>query len=61
MTKDLQTKDLLTKDALGDRMKADYENRTCFRLLRQTYTLIQVDGESFHSYTRRMRPGTRSQ
>ncbi len=40
------------KDSLGDRMKADYENRTRFLLPRRTYTLIRVDGKSFHRYTR---------
>ena len=42
----------MTKDSLGDRMKADYENRTRTLLPRRTYTLIRVDGKSFHSYTR---------
>ncbi len=42
----------MTKDSLGDRMKADYERRTRFLLPRRTYTLIRVDGKSFHSYTR---------
>ena len=40
------------KDSLGDRMKADYENRTRFLLPRRTYTLIRVDGNNFHRYTR---------
>ena len=40
------------KDSLGDRMKADYENRTRFLLPRRTYTLIRVDGKNFHRYTR---------
>ena len=42
----------MTRDSLGDRMKADYENRMRFLLPRRTYTLIRVDGKSFHSYTR---------
>ena len=42
----------MNKDSLGDRMKADYERRTRFLLPRRTYTLIRVDGKSFHSYTR---------
>ena len=33
-------------------MKADYENRTRFLLPRRTYTVIRVDGKSFHAYTR---------
>lgn len=40
------------KDSLGDRMKADYENRTRLLLPRRTYTLIRVDGKNFHRYTR---------
>ena len=40
------------KDSLGDRMKADYENRTRFLLPRRTYTLLRVDGRNFHRYTR---------
>lgn len=40
------------KDSLGDRMKADYENRTRFLLPRRTYTIIRVDGKNFHRYTR---------
>jgi tRNA(His) guanylyltransferase len=39
-------------DPLGDRMKREYENRTRFYLPRRTYTLIRVDGKSFHTYTR---------
>ena len=42
----------MTKDTLGDRMKADYERRTRILLPRRTYTLIRVDGKSFHTYTR---------
>jgi tRNA(His) 5'-end guanylyltransferase len=40
------------KDSLGDRMKADYENRMRFLLPRRTYTIIRVDGRNFHRYTR---------
>ena len=40
------------KDSLGDRMKADYEARTRYFLPRRTFTLVRVDGRSFHSYTR---------
>lgn len=39
-------------DSLGDRMKANYENRTRYSLPRRTCTLIRVDGKAFHSYTR---------
>ena len=40
------------KDELGDRMKKNYENRTRILLPRRTYTLIRIDGKSFHSYTK---------
>jgi len=39
------------KDNLGDRMKDYYESRTKLLLPRRTYTLIRVDGKSFHTYT----------
>lgn len=42
----------MTKDSLGDRMKANYENRTRLLLPRRTYTIIRVDGKAFHTYTR---------
>lgn len=41
-----------TRDSLGDRMKAQYENRTRFTLPRRTYTIIRVDGKAFHTYTK---------
>lgn len=40
------------QDALGDRMKSSYENRTRHMLPRRTYTLLRLDGKSFHTYTR---------
>ena len=40
------------KDDLGDRMKSQYEDRTRYMLPRRTYTLIRLDGKSFHTYTR---------
>lgn len=40
-------------DALGDRMK-EYENVTRAYLPRRTYTIIRVDGRSFHNVTRDM-------
>lgn len=45
------------KDALGDRMKANYENRTRFYLPRRTYTVIRIDGKAFHAFTARMKFG----
>lgn len=39
-------------DSLGDRMKANYEDRTRFSLQRRTYTVIRIDGKAFHSYTK---------
>ncbi len=43
---------MTTRDDLGDRMKHSYENRTRYLLPRRSYTLIRVDGKSFHTYTR---------
>jgi tRNA(His) 5'-end guanylyltransferase len=40
------------KDSIGDRMKEFYENRTRILLPRRTYTIIRVDGKSFHTYTK---------
>jgi tRNA(His) 5'-end guanylyltransferase len=40
------------KDALGDRMKEFYEDRTRIKLPRRTYTIIRIDGKSFHTYTK---------
>ena len=42
-----------TRDTLGDRMKSYYEDRTRIYLPRKTYTIIRIDGKSFHTYTRR--------
>lgn len=39
-------------DSLGDRMKNDFEGRTRYLLPRRTYTVIRVDGKSFHTYTK---------
>jgi tRNA(His) guanylyltransferase len=41
-------------DSLGDRMKAQYENRSRFMLPRRTYTIIRCDGKAFHTFTRRL-------
>lgn len=43
------------KDALGDRMKGHYENRCKHFFPRRLYTLIRLDGKSFHSYTKRLK------
>ena len=40
------------KDSLGDRMKMFYEDRTRLKLPRRTYTIIRIDGKSFHTYTK---------
>lgn len=40
------------KDELGDRMKSYYEDRTRFYLPRRSYTIIRIDGKSFHTFTR---------
>lgn len=42
----------ISADPLGDRMKRDYEDRTRYALPRRTYTLLRVDGKSFHTYTK---------
>jgi tRNA(His) 5'-end guanylyltransferase len=39
------------KDSMGNRMK-DYEGRTRFFLPRRCYTLIRLDGKTFHTYTK---------
>lgn len=40
------------KDPLGDRMKSSYEDRTRSYLPRRTFTIIRLDGKSFHTYTK---------
>ena len=40
------------KTGLGDRMKGQYEVRAQTLLPRRTYTIIRLDGKSFHTYTR---------
>lgn len=40
------------KTSLGDRMKANYENRTKQFLTRRCPTIIRLDGKAFHTYTR---------
>ena len=47
-----KTAETRKRDALGDRLKSSYENRTRILLPRRTYTVIRIDGKSFHSYTR---------
>lgn len=39
---------------LGERMKAQYEDRTRYYLPRRTYTIVRVDGKAFHHYTSAM-------
>lgn len=39
-------------DDLGNRIKNNYESRTKHLLPRRTYTVIRIDGKSFHTYTR---------
>lgn len=38
--------------SLGDRMKANYEDRARHRLTRRMPVIVRVDGRAFHSYTR---------
>jgi tRNA(His) guanylyltransferase len=42
----------MKKDELGSRMKNNYEDRTRFFIPRRTYTIIRLDGKSFHTYTK---------
>ncbi len=42
------------KNALSIRMKEFYENRTRILLPRRTYTIIRIDGRSFHQYCKRL-------
>jgi tRNA(His) 5'-end guanylyltransferase len=41
-----------SKDALGNRFKTYYEDRFRTKLPRRAYTIIRVDGKSFHTYTK---------
>ena len=40
------------KDELGDRIKKFYEDRTRYLLPRRAYTILRIDGKSFHFYCR---------
>ena len=40
------------KDELSTRMKSYYEDRTRYYLPRRAYTILRLDGRSFHTYTR---------
>lgn len=40
-------------DKIGDRFKENYENRTRISLPRRTYSVIRLDGRSFHSFTKK--------
>lgn len=40
------------KDSLGTRMKEFYESRTKISLPRRTYSIIRIDGKTFHTYTK---------
>lgn len=41
-------------DSLGDRMKANYEDRCRHYLTRRTPVIIRLDGKAFHTFTRGM-------
>ncbi len=43
------------KDELGARIKDQYEIRTRVFLPRRTYTIIRIDGKSFHTYTKNLK------
>lgn len=40
------------KDELGERIKTHYEDRFRYKLPRRAYTIIRIDGKSFHTYTK---------
>ena len=42
----------MIKDSLGDRMKANYENRSKTYLTRRTPVIIRLDGVAFHTFTK---------
>ena len=42
----------MTVDELGDRLKTEYEFTTRTYLPKRTHTLIRLDGNAFHTYTR---------
>ena len=42
----------MKNDELGARMKDNYEDRTRYFVPRRTYTIIRLDGKSFHTYTK---------
>ena len=42
----------MEKDSIGNRIKANYENRYRFSLTRRTPVIIRLDGRAFHSVTR---------
>jgi tRNA(His) 5'-end guanylyltransferase len=42
----------MKKDELGSRIKDNYEDRTRYLLPRRTYTILRLDGKSFHTYTK---------
>ncbi len=42
----------MDKDSIGDRMKANYEDRYRFSLTRRTPVIMRLDGRAFHTLTR---------
>lgn len=42
----------MKQDSIGDRMKANYENRYRLSLTRRTPVIIRLDGRAFHTLTR---------
>jgi tRNA(His) guanylyltransferase len=43
-----------SKDPLGERMKANYEDRYRFSIPRRTYSILRLDGKAFHTYTKHL-------
>ena len=42
------------KDELGDRIKSNYENRTRILLPRRAFSILRLDGKSFHSFCKKL-------
>ena len=42
------------EDVIGTRIKSNYENRSRHYLPRRSYTILRLDGKSFHTYTKGM-------
>jgi tRNA(His) 5'-end guanylyltransferase len=43
----------MEKDSIGNRMKANYEDRSRYKLTRRTPVILRLDGKAFHTVTKR--------